>query len=114
MAATLPSMTVDPDGLLAPLNDAQREAARAVTGPVVIHAGAGTGKTTVLTRRAAYAIATGAVRPERMLLVTFTEKAAGELVARIAAWACRGVTAPDLPLRRPRTAAPLLAAASRR
>jgi len=77
-------MTVDPEALLAPLNSAQREAARAVTGPVVIHAGAGTGKTTVLTRRAAHAIATGAVRPERMLLVTFTEKAAGQLVARIA------------------------------
>ncbi len=84
MAGTLPEMTVDPDALLAPLNAAQREAARAVTGPVVIHAGAGTGKTTVLTRRAAYAIATGTVRPDRMLLVTFTEKAAGELVARIA------------------------------
>ena len=85
VAGTLPFMAVDPETLLLPLNDAQRAAARAVTGPVVIHAGAGTGKTTVLTRRAAYAIATGAVRPERMLLVTFTEKAAGELVSRIGA-----------------------------
>ena len=84
MAGTLAEMSVDAETLLQPLNDAQRMAARAVTGPVVIHAGAGTGKTTVLTRRAAYAIATGVVRPERMLLVTFTEKAAGELVARIA------------------------------
>ncbi len=81
---TLAGMTVDPDALLQPLDDAQRVAARAIHGPVVIHAGAGTGKTTALTRRAAYAIATGSVRPERMLLVTFTDKAAGELVARIA------------------------------
>lgn len=84
VAGTLAEMSIDAEALLLPLNEAQRAAARAVTGPVVIHAGAGTGKTTVLTRRAAYAIATGAVRPERMLLVTFTEKAAGELVARIA------------------------------
>ncbi|MFN8621574.1 MAG: ATP-dependent DNA helicase UvrD2 [Chloroflexota bacterium] len=86
-------MAADPDAILAHLNPAQREAARAVLGPVAIHAGAGTGKTTVLTRRAAYAIATGAVRPERMLLVTFTEKAAAELVARIAALGLPRVTA---------------------
>jgi DNA helicase-2/ATP-dependent DNA helicase PcrA len=84
MTGTLAETSIDAEALLLPLNDAQRSAARAVSGPVVIHAGAGTGKTTVLTRRAAYAIATGAVRPERVLLVTFTEKAAGELVGRIA------------------------------
>src|SRR4051794_13974254 len=86
-------MATDPDTILAPLNVAQREAAQNVLGPVVIHAGAGTGKTTVLTRRAAYAIATGAVLPERMLLVTFTEKAAAELVARVAALGLPRVTA---------------------
>jgi DNA helicase-2/ATP-dependent DNA helicase PcrA len=86
-------MPADPEAILAPLNAAQRSAALAVAGPVVIHAGAGTGKTTVLTRRAAYAIATEQVRADRMLLVTFTEKAASELVARIAGLGLPRITA---------------------
>lgn len=71
--------------LLAGLNADQRHAATAVRGPVVIHAGAGTGKTTTIVRRTAYAVATGAADPRSVLLVTFTEKAAGELAERVAA-----------------------------
>ena len=52
-----------PDEILAALDPEQREAAQAVTGPVCILAGAGTGKTRTVTHRAAYAVATGAVPP---------------------------------------------------
>src|SRR5450631_1117656 len=69
--------------LLDGLNDAQRRAAVAVTGPVAILAGAGTGKTRVISRRAAYAIATGVVPAGEILLVTFTDKAASEMVERL-------------------------------
>jgi DNA helicase-2/ATP-dependent DNA helicase PcrA len=73
----------DPERLLDGLNPAQRAAATA-TGPVAILAGAGTGKTRVISHRVAYAIATGAVRPANVLLVTFTERAAREMVERVA------------------------------
>jgi ATP-dependent DNA helicase UvrD/PcrA len=81
------------DGILAGLNDAQRAAAMQVTGPVVILAGAGTGKTTTVTHRIAYQVATGAFPADRLLAVTFTEKAAGELRDRLAALGVRGVEA---------------------
>ncbi len=74
-----------PDPLLATLNEQQREAVMATTGPVVILAGAGTGKTRVISHRAAYAAATSAADPKRMLVVTFTEKAAAEMRARLRA-----------------------------
>jgi DNA helicase-2/ATP-dependent DNA helicase PcrA len=67
------------------LNPSQRAAATAVRGPVAILAGAGTGKTTTITHRIAYQVATRAFRPEQILAVTFTEKAAGELKARLKA-----------------------------
>ena len=72
------------DSLLADLNEAQREAVLATRGPVVIIAGAGTGKTRVISRRAAYAIATKSVPSEQVLLVTFTDKAATEMRERLA------------------------------
>jgi DNA helicase II / ATP-dependent DNA helicase PcrA len=75
------------------LNDAQRAAAIQVKGPVVILAGAGTGKTTTITHRIAYQVATGAFPAERILAVTFTEKAAGELHERLAALGVNGVEA---------------------
>jgi DNA helicase-2/ATP-dependent DNA helicase PcrA len=83
----------DADRLLDDLNAAQREAVRATTGPVAILAGAGTGKTRVISRRTAYAIATDVVPADRALIVTFTDKAAGEMVDRLAELGLRGVVA---------------------
>ena len=72
---------------------AQREAVGVSSGPLVILAGAGTGKTRVISRRAAHAIETGAVPAGKVLLVTFTDKAANEMVERMAALGHRGVMA---------------------
>jgi DNA helicase II / ATP-dependent DNA helicase PcrA len=74
---------MDPEAILGGLNPEQREAATATTGPVVILAGAGTGKTRVISHRVAYAAATGAIDPRRALVVTFTEKAATEMRHRL-------------------------------
>ncbi|MBV8479170.1 MAG: ATP-dependent helicase, partial [Actinobacteria bacterium] len=67
------------------LNPEQRRAAEAVRGPVCILAGAGTGKTTTITRRIAHQVASGAFRADEIMAVTFTDKAGGELRARLAA-----------------------------
>jgi DNA helicase II / ATP-dependent DNA helicase PcrA len=81
---------VDPlDGL----NPEQRRAAEAVRGPVCILAGAGSGKTTTITRRIAQQVVTGAFAPGQILAVTFTDKAAGELRSRLAALGVDGVRA---------------------
>jgi ATP-dependent DNA helicase UvrD/PcrA len=86
-------LAAEPDRLLADLNEAQLEAVRAVDGPVAIIAGAGTGKTRVVSRRAAYAIATGHVPADQALVVTFTDKAAGEMADRLRELGLPGVTA---------------------
>src|SRR5690348_11382639 len=78
---------------LAGLNPEQRRAAEAVRGPVCILAGAGTGKTTAITRRVANQVATGAFAAREILAVTFTDKAAGELKARLAELGAGGVVA---------------------
>ena len=83
----------DPERLLADLDPEQEAAVRATTGPVVIHAGAGSGKTRVISRRTAYAIATGIVPADQVLVVTFTDKAAGEMVERLRSLGLPGVTA---------------------
>jgi DNA helicase-2/ATP-dependent DNA helicase PcrA len=83
----------NPARLLVDLNDAQREAVTQTSGPLAIIAGAGSGKTRVISRRAAYAIETGVVAADRILLVTFTDKAATEMVERMAALGHRGVMA---------------------
>ncbi len=69
--------------LLDELNPIQKEAAQAIDGPVLILAGAGSGKTKVLTHRTAYIIQEKGIEPGNILLVTFTNKAAGEMMARI-------------------------------
>ena len=84
---------LDPGRLLDDLDPEQREAVLATTGPVAILAGAGTGKTRVISRRTAYAIATDVVSPDQALVVTFTDKAAGEMVERLRSLGLRGVTA---------------------
>ena len=83
----------DPDALLADLDPAQREAVTITSGPLCILAGAGSGKTRVITRRVAFALATGVVRARDVLVVTFTDKAAGEMAARLVALGQPGVTA---------------------
>ena len=65
----------------------------AVRGPLCILAGAGTGKTTTITRRIAWQVASGAFPPQQILAVTFTDKAAGELRARLRELGADGVRA---------------------
>jgi DNA helicase II / ATP-dependent DNA helicase PcrA len=84
---------LDPETLIADLDPEQREAVLATSGPVAIRAGAGSGKTRVISRRTAYAIATDTVTPDQVLVVTFTDKAAGEMVERLRALGLPGVTA---------------------
>jgi DNA helicase II / ATP-dependent DNA helicase PcrA len=83
----------DPGSLLADLDPAQREAVTITSGPLCILAGAGSGKTRVISRRVAYALATDVVRPRDVLVVTFTDKAAGEMRGRLAGLGHPGVAA---------------------
>ncbi len=79
--------------VLAGLNPEQRRAAEAVRGPVCILAGAGSGKTTTITRRIAHQVATGTFQPGEILAVTFTEKAANVMKSRLGALGVGGIAA---------------------
>jgi DNA helicase-2/ATP-dependent DNA helicase PcrA len=81
------------DPILGPLNPAQRRAAETLRGPVAILAGAGTGKTTTITHRIALQVRSGTFEAEQLLAVTFTEKAANELRAKLDRLGVRGVEA---------------------
>jgi DNA helicase-2/ATP-dependent DNA helicase PcrA len=120
------------DGLLQGLNDAQRRAVTIEASPLCILAGAGSGKTRVLTRRIGWRVTEGSADPRHVLALTFTRKAAGELSGRLSAlgvrdqvaagtfhaiayaqlrrrWADRGEHPPTLVDRKVRLLAPLLA-----
>ena len=78
-----PLVNVRAEEILAALDDEQRAVALATRGPVCVVAGAGTGKTRAITHRIAYAAAIGAMDPQRILAITFTARAAGEMRTRL-------------------------------
>jgi DNA helicase II / ATP-dependent DNA helicase PcrA len=92
-ANTHGNVVTSPDDLLAGLDEQQRQAAEALLGPVVLLAGAGTGKTRAITHRIAYGVATGVYSPSRVMALTFTARAAGELRSRLRVLGAGGVSA---------------------
>ena len=89
---------MDRERIFAGLNPEQRRAVEAVRGPVCILAGAGSGKTTTITRRIANQVATGAFAPDEILAVTFTDKAATEMRERLAGLGVDRRHGADVPL----------------
>ncbi|WP_248152704.1 ATP-dependent helicase [Microbacterium aoyamense] len=81
------------DRALEGLDERQLEAVTTLRGPVAVLAGAGTGKTRVITHRIAHGVDTGAYSPGRVMAVTFTAKAAGEMRGRLRGLGVEGVSA---------------------
>ncbi|WP_253905694.1 ATP-dependent helicase, partial [Arthrobacter sp. H5] len=79
--------------ILAGLDDEQRAVASTLTGPLCVLAGAGTGKTRAITHRIAYGVHTGVFKPQQVLAVTFTARAAAEMRTRLRDLAAGGVQA---------------------
>lgn len=77
------SSPASPEELLSALDDDQRVVAQQLYGPLCVLAGAGTGKTRAITHRIAYGVATGTYSPDRILALTFTTRAAGEMKTRL-------------------------------
>ena len=76
-------MALNSEEILAALDDEQRAVALASRGPVCVIAGAGTGKTRAITHRIAYAASIGVMDPQKVLALTFTARAAGEMRMRL-------------------------------
>jgi DNA helicase-2/ATP-dependent DNA helicase PcrA len=89
-----PLVNIRAEEILAALDDEQRAVALATRGPVCVIAGAGTGKTRAITHRIAYASAIGAMDPTKILAITFTARAAGEMRTRL-----RGLGVPTVAAR---------------
>jgi DNA helicase-2/ATP-dependent DNA helicase PcrA len=89
-----PLVNVRAEEILAALDDEQRAVALATRGPVCVIAGAGTGKTRAITHRIAYASEIGAMDPTKILAITFTARAAGEMRTRL-----RGLGVPTVAAR---------------
>ncbi|WP_296195700.1 ATP-dependent helicase [uncultured Microbacterium sp.] len=90
---SVPERDLGVDRALRGLDDEQRAAASALRGPVRVLAGAGTGKTRVITHRIAHGVDTGMFSPQRVMAVTFTARAAGEMRGRLRALGIEGVQA---------------------
>ncbi|MEU9096998.1 ATP-dependent DNA helicase UvrD2 [Streptomyces sp. NPDC048361] len=88
-----PQVPESADAVLDGLDPEQREAATALTGPVCVLAGAGTGKTRAITHRIAYGVRAGILQPSSVLAVTFTNRAAGEMRGRLRQLGAGGVQA---------------------
>ena len=84
---------MDPERLLDDLNEPQRAAVTSEAAPLCILAGAGSGKTRVITRRIGHRVITGSADPRHVLALTFTRKAAGELNSRLRALGLRDTVA---------------------
>jgi superfamily I DNA/RNA helicase len=82
--------------ILEALDNEQRAVALATRGPVCVIAGAGTGKTRAITHRIAYAAAIGTMDPHKVLALTFTARAAGEMRTRLRSLGVPAVAAQDL------------------
>ena len=81
------------DAVLDALDPEQRRVAASPLGPMCVLAGAGTGKTRAITHRIAYGVLSGAFQPQRVLAVTFTARAAGEMRTRLRGLGVGGVQA---------------------